>query len=315
MKKNIVISIIMIVVLLMSTFSYASTEVSVETIEESLRKLFAQEIQISGSGELQNGTAALTMEAIQVDVGTSKIVIKDENLEKLKAINYILEDNSCRFESKYEITSTEGTSLEEAFQEAQIMMKQQLITAECYLATADALGKDLSLAYTYFQQKYNEDNQENSSDDSYTITDDVFTMEVAISETESTVFIEIDLEKMAELNEDKLDSTSKYIVTLSEANEEQDPLPDEETNNEQENKPSDEQQGNDNIQNEIKDDNNIQNEVKDEQEESKNNIIDDTQIKTEIPKTGTDNVICIGAIISIITLILYLQNKKQKDIE
>lgn len=66
MRKNIIISTIMIIVILITTVSYAVVEVSVETLEESLRELFSKNIKISG--EYEGGTSNMTKEPMQVKV-------------------------------------------------------------------------------------------------------------------------------------------------------------------------------------------------------------------------------------------------------
>lgn len=192
-------------------------------------------------------------------------------------------------------------------------MLQQSMIDVCYLAAADAVGEDLSLAYTYYQQKSVANDEENVGDEegNTSIIDEVFKMETTVSETEYTTNLEIDLLKMAELDENDLDSSSNYTVTIEEISK------DEEDDSKQEggaDEEEDNKQDNGVKEEENKGQDNGVEEKDDKQDDSSNNKKYDTESNKELPKAGSLNISYGLYIIAVITLTLYLKSRKYKDI-
>ena len=307
MKKNLIISTIMLIVILMNTVSYAATEVTVEKLEESLRKIFSKDIEISYNSEGE--TSSSTIEAVNVEIGESKITIKEEGAEKFEPINYVIEDNICKFNHKYTINITEDSGMEEALKEMAMILMQQLMLMDGYLATADAVGIDLSLAYTYFQQIGTEKAKEEITEttEKYSVVDEVFSMEIIVSETQYTSSLEVNLEKLAELDESDINPNEKYAITLVEHTEDEE-QPKEEIEEETDPQPEEEKKEED------KEDEK-QDVVVVVPNDTKKEDVDDTQAKTEIPKAGAKNIICITLIILMVVCVLYIKNKKYEDIK
>ena len=211
MIKKIVITIMLIMLILVNTVSsYANTEITIENIEESLRKIYSKDVKISVKSEY--GTSDSRVTAENVEIGDSKIIFKDEGAERFQPINYILEGNICKFEHEHIINISEDASTEDALGEVAFILLQQTAIDRAFLAIADTMGIDLSLAYTYYSQK------STSSEENIIITDDVFKKEVTTIESENKYItkLEIDLQKMSELTEADIDTTTKYTVELAE---------------------------------------------------------------------------------------------------
>lgn len=290
MRKNIVVSIILIIAILINTVSYAFSGLSVETLEDSLRELTSKNIEITAQTE--SGTSNTKMDAQQVEIGDSKIVIKEAGTEDMEPIVYSIENNICKFEYTQALNISENTTQEEALQAVMMtMLQKKSIIEECYLAVADAIGKDLSLAYTYYAQKSAANNG------GYSIVDEVFKMQMSTSQTEVSAYLEINLEKMDELTESDIDSSSNYTVKLIDLTEGG-------TNDGQGDTPSGEQGGNGG--------NNPQEEVKTENQDTPK---EDTQPEKDIPKAGKNNNLYIIVIMAVVMLMLYIKNKKYEDIK
>jgi len=225
MRKNVLISLILIVLILMNTVSYATTEPSLETLKTSITKIFSKDIEIHG--EFESGTSNSKHDAMQVEIDDSKIVITEEGAENFEPISFVIEDNICKFNHEYVVNVNEESTTEDAFAELMKIMLQQSMIQRCYLATADAMGIDLSLAYTYYSQKSSANNQETTEEKSNSVVDEVFKQETIVSEDEMqyTTYLEVDLQKMKELDETDLDSSSKFTVTLVGLNEEEENEP------------------------------------------------------------------------------------------
>lgn len=328
MIKKIVITIILIMLILVNTISsYANTEITIEKVNESLRKIYSKDVKISVKSEY--GTSNSKIGADDVEIGDSKIIFKGEGAERFQPINYILQDNICKFEHEYIINVGEDSSTEDAFEEVAFIMLQQTAMDRAFLAMADAVGIELSLAYTYYSQ------QSASNEENTIIKNDVFKREVKTIESENKYItkLEIDLQKMSELTEEDIDATTKYTVELLEKTVEEKCehsyiVKNDETHHWEECSKCDEQKVDtkeNHILGEYKDNGDGTQtancskcgyELTKESEPPKTEPPqeDTTIIDEDIPKAGTQTAICLFIILGVILLISGIKINKYKNI-
>lgn len=272
--------------------------------------MFSKDIKIETTSETEYGT----LTGIDT-IGNWKENMKIEGdktiftADREYIINYIIEDNVCKFELSRDFQIDED-STEEDMNYMGTALYRTFRFDTFFLAVADALGIDLSLAYTYYSQNTDESiDVENDLDIIFSVVEnDIFSVKVLSekksSETfTSTVSLEVNLLEMSKLDASKIDQSSYSTVTLVEPNEE-DQIEDEkelpvDEGNEEEKEPQ----------------------VKEDSEEEKKTPvnedvkIDDTLANNDIPKAGIENVINIIGIILIVVCVLYLKNKKYRDIK
>lgn len=289
MKRIIrVLGIILLITVLTANISYANT-ITIEQLNASIEKLFSKDIKIeTNSGdEFGTSTGTTTIQRMNVKIEENKIILTEEDSNIEFIINYAIEDNVCKFESSVDLQIDEDSTEGEALYAILLLIQQVSNLEVCYLAVADALGIDLSLACTYFAQ---------NSSESTDVENDIFSEKVISAEESSeivnTVLLEVNLLELSKLDESKIDKSSYSTVTLVEPNEE------EQLEGEEQNPPVNEEEK------ELP--------VDEDNEEVKT---DDTLADKDIPKAGVKNAIYGIGIILILVFVLYLKNKKYRDIK
>lgn len=280
MMKTLKIFLVSLLVLILFTnTSYATTEIT-EKANKSLEKMFTSDIKLekNSSGEI------ITIKGQNVQIQGNEIKIVDTNNKQEFNIEYSIENTVCKFESTMPIQLNNNLTEEELIKELSPIMSQLGNYDICYLSVADALGVDLSLAYTYYVQNYNNEliDTQNKIYSIKTNLSEIVQDATAINEF--TIQLEVNCLELMSLSMNDIDNTNTYKVTVIEKEEVKQPIKQEQ--DDKENKP---------------------------QQDNKKE--DESIIKQEIPKAGIEKVfgiIIFGIIIC--SIIIYKQNEKYKGI-
>lgn len=275
--KTILLSFTLLV--LVTNISYATTEIT-EKANKSLEKMFTRDIKLEkiSSGE------TITIKGQIVQIQGNEIKIVDTNNKQEFHIKYSIENTVCKFESTMPIQLNNNSTEEQLIKQLSSVMSQLGNYDICYLAVADALGVDLSLAYTYYVQNYNNELID-TQNKIYSIKTNLLELaEDATAINEVTTKLEVNCLELMNLSLNDIDNTNTYKVTVIEKEEVKPPI-----KQEQDDKESKPQQD--------------------------NKKEDESIAKQEIPKAGIKKVfgIIICGII-ICSIIIYKQKEKYKDI-
>lgn len=285
MKKIIkIFSLSILIILLITNISYATTLV-IEQLNLSLKKMFASDIKIEqfSSGE------TITMKGQDIEIQGEQIKLYEKDTKKTLNINYTIVDNICRFESHIPVEINANTTQEEAVNAFKLIMKQLANYDICYLSVANVLGVDLSLAYTYYSQNYNNETI-NTKNKVYNIETNLPQIDSNITSFDVfSIVLEVDCLELVKLNVNDVDKTNMYKVTVL-------------TNGEGGVPPTE------NVGEDIKQE---QFPTIDDLEQVLQTKKDDTTAKVEIPKAGKGAMfILVLLIIVIFAVIMYKKNKE-----
>ena len=297
----------MIIIILTNNLSFAATtDLTNEKLKQSLKQIMTSAITIEYDGNGGHGyySFSIVEDGADIIVEDSKVrvILKEYNVEL--DMDYKIQNGKCIFNTKLEAEElakkVENMSKEEYdwYSFMMSLMYMDIIYAS-YLSLADALNVDKSLAFTYFNQKTENYHLENF--DSGVCSNEIFELKINGTEEIFEESLEVDIEKLLELDSSKID-TSQLICTVTI----------EEVNNTSET-----------VQNETKnqEENNISTSTVEEVENvtsnQSNNIksLDNTTAKTSIPNTGKKiGLYCIAIMIGI-SLITLKSYKKYDDIK
>lgn len=282
MKKTIRTFLLSLLVLVLATnISYATTEIT-EKANKSLEKMFTNDIKLE-----ENSTGeTITIKAQEVQIQENQIKILDTNNNQEFNIKYNIENTFCKFESSIPIELSNNLTEEELIKELSPIMHQLGNYDICYLTVADALGVDLSLAYTYYVQNYNNELID-TQNKIYTIKTNLAELKTNVTTVDKiTIELQVNCLELMKLNSSDIDNTNTYTVTVIEKEETKPPI-DEGEDDEPQPQPQPQPQPNE----------------------------DQTAIKQEIPKAGLNKIFGITIfVITIFSIIMYKQNKKYKGI-
>lgn len=280
MKKIIkIFSLSLLMIILVTNISYATTVVD-EQVYKSLEKMFSNDIRI----EQNSSKEAIILKGQDIQIQGNEIKIIDKDNEKEFNIKYTLENSVCKFESSIPIEITSNFTEEEMVKEFSPIMEQLGNYDICYLAVADALGVDLSLAYTYYAQNYNNETI-NTQNKVYSIKTNLSTENSNIIEYNNfTIELEVNCTELMNLSSNDIDSSDTYTVTV--ITKEEDTIEEGTTST---------QEG-----------------TEKENQEKKG---DNTVSKNEIPKAGINKIfvfIVLGIVI--LAILMYKKNKQYSGI-
>ena len=269
--KTLCASLIMLI--LITNISYASTEIS-EKAKKSLEKMFSSDIRL----EKKSSGETIIIKGQKVQIQENEIKIFDTIDNKEFNIKYNIGNTICKFESVVPVNISQDLTEETVVKELSPIMNQLGNYDICYLAVADLLGVDLSLAYTYYVQNYDNETIDTQNK--------IYRIKTNLSELSEnatlidnvTLELEINCLEMKNLSENDINKTDRYTVTVIEKEEINPPIY----------------------------------EGKDEEPQPSE---DETTTNKEIPKAGLDKIFGITiSVIIIFAIIIYKQNKKYKEI-
>lgn len=204
MKKiKIILVVLFINLIIVNNISFASS-ISNEKIQASIYTIFENSIQIESKSD--SGNSSYSADAYKIiDIDDSKIEVSCDELEDTLIINYEVEEEIYKFNTIYEYNLEEDSDMDQAMKMVVIAFWQNDLMIRSYLAVADTMGVDLSLAYTYFWQK---------EDGSGNISNDIFKYTINTDENISEFNLEMDTNQISKLDSTKLDSSSFATVTI-----------------------------------------------------------------------------------------------------
>jgi len=250
--------------------------------------MFTNDIKIkeNSSGKI------ITIKAQEVQIQENQIKILDTNNKQEFNIKYNIENTVCKFESAIPIELSNNLTEEELIIALSPIINLLGNYDICYLAVADALGVDLSLAYTYYAQNYNNEliDTENKIYSIKTNLPELMANATAVDKI--TIELQVNCLELMKLNSSDIDNTNTYTVTVMEEEKQ-------EEEKEEEVKPPINQEQDD----------------KENGQQQNNTKGDETIVEQEIPKAGMGKVfgiIIFGVIIC--SIIIYKQNEKYKGI-
>ena len=217
LSKTLALILIIMMLAMYCNVSFASN-ITLANIKESLEKCFRQDIIIKADGE----KTTLNGESEDMTITDSKIGGKAEGVD-YTFFNYSLSDNVCTFDTNFTDLYKEmkvdfaGLSKEEITTNNALMALGILVLMEeCYISTADCVGKDLSLAVTYYEQQLSAlSNNEEKVD--ININNDIFSIVMKSNEKNilETASLKVNLDNLADLSESKIDKNKTiYKVYL-----------------------------------------------------------------------------------------------------
>jgi len=298
MKKTLkVFAFSMLITIFITNICYAATLTN-QQLNTSLKKMFSNEIKI-----VQDSTSeSITLQGQEVDVRGNQIKLVDSKTKKPLNIYYTIENNICKFESTIELGINASSSKEDALEAFSIMMYQVASYDICYLAVADALGVDLSLAYTYYAQNYN--------NDSIDVQTKIYSIETNLPKSGnksssldvSTMVLKVDCSELAQLSSGDVNQADTYTVkVMSDEGNITPPVEDENKDNTQ-------------VQNPVTNQNTQQNTQT--SQSNKGQGSNTTTADREIPKAGMSEVVIVAIfMVIIVAIITYTKNKKYQDIK
>lgn len=227
MKKILVILLEMSLILgiVLSNISYANTnELTIENLKQSLQKLYNSN-QI-GKVKFENGMTSSNVKFQVEKNGKGKLLINNSTI-KYVSPNYNLEFNTeyyikngrCVFNNELSTSEVdnyvkkENISKDESISFAwDIIGIQKNIIDLCYESVADALGVDLSIAYTYLTQ--NTKNGEMHTDICNYKSNEG-------NESYGGYYLEIDIEKFSKLDKSQLNEFPYCTIIVEDNNVEE----------------------------------------------------------------------------------------------
>lgn len=310
MNKKIVSKMVVIILLLIITltnFCYA-INVTNSNLKKSIEKLFASDVKIETVTKTDNGsgTSTTTYEAPEeLNVTESQIIMKesDDGHEIVFKINYSIEDKVAKFDMSM---SPSEIGLEDEEELALGLLGLLLVQSESmtmsFLSTAEACGIDLELANSYYNQVISSQEMGNTDENgitTQTIEDDIIKYVLKYSEDDLTIqsSIEIQLDKLAELDSTDLNGTVTSTITFLNQSSNNN------SNNTIENNT-----------NQNKTVNNTSNTAKNNTS-TNNNIVDNTVANKIIPAAGIEKASCIILVIVTIGLLIYVKIKQYDDVK
>ena len=304
--KSKIFLVILMIMILIGNISYAAS-ITTEQLEASINRIFSKNITIVTTAD--GATTTRTITASNFNLVDSKIQVIEATSGKSIYISYKLENGVCKFETSVDLSEAQGTDVDPTILQALLPVYQATYLELCYLTVANTLGLDLSLADTYYYQKTN--GQANI------VTDEIFTYEKATNGNISNISLEVNVEKLSQLEKSKIDSASSCEVTVEGGLNEEAPntqgepsTPEQPATQEQ---PSNTQQSTN-----VGTNTNQQNATQQQQTANNTNNTNNTnktQSTANLPKAGLETDIIIAIIITgIIMIFFYIKNKENRDI-
>lgn len=227
--KSVAVFLVLIMVAMVCNISFASN-ITVTNIKNSLEKCLGQDIIIKGS---DNSITTLYGTTDDTTIITDSKIGGKYKGEEITIFNYSLADNVCTFDVKIEdlykmlkVDTTKASKEELITNNSVLAMMFYVYMEELYISVADSVGKNPSLAYTYFEQKMaNINNDEEKIN--INVNNDIFSVVIKSNDKymleKST--LKINLDNLANLSDSKIDKNkTTYKVFIGQ-------LPDSEKEN------------------------------------------------------------------------------------
>lgn len=196
--NKIVVFVIMLL-LLCNTMSYASS-LTVGELNQSLTEMFSNDIEVRIEKDSQTSVKKFNSKDVKID--NSKITLTDKN-NKQYVVNSTLENNTSKFTIDFSTKLDENVATKEEIMEEAKGLEEYSILQVCYLAVADVLEKDLSLAYLYWADNEGKD------------TTEVFDLNTEIVNSSGKLELVLNLDEFANLDNTKITTAMKCQITLT----------------------------------------------------------------------------------------------------
>ena len=213
-------AIVLILIMLLANLSFAGT-METANFKASLEKTLNSDMTILFNGgsmttsSLENddtswviGESKIGIKIKLTDAENNQVVYKDFNL-----MNYNIENDVYAFDLdinglKDFINFENNVSNDDEMLYFITLLSIAELSQSCFLATTDAVGQDLSLAYTYFAQQTNDLSKDN-------VDNGVFKLKVESNEDKKTITsatLSINASNLKSLNKSMVDMSNYYYV-------------------------------------------------------------------------------------------------------
>ena len=210
--------LVMIIFTSVCTSAYA-TNITIGNLDKSLNKYMNTGLIIEGS----DGSTAKTSNEGVTNIRNNKIIENFEGYE-CEIINYSIDnEGKCKFNMNTDklynlFQKVQGFNISTLSNDeiSSLNIAVAFFTVEyfsrCFIATADAIGQDVSLAYTYMQQQASDDYQ----DVVFNKNNSVFNWKTTTKENGllDIASLEINTEKLSKIKKSDLNVSKPYYTVI-----------------------------------------------------------------------------------------------------
>ena len=221
MKRNFLLKtlvILLILITMLANFSFAGNTTT--NLKTSLEKMINSNMTVLGNGT-RVSSSPLDEGSIVIDdskIGIKIKVIDNSNnkveYENFNLINYKLENNVYTYNFDMNgftdyldfYFETAGEPKDEMYTLSMLLLQVSLLQ-NCFLATSEVIGQDISLAYTYFTQEFEKVNTETEIN----INNNIFKFKIQTNESNDRISIKnaslsVNVNNLKSLNKSMLDT-------------------------------------------------------------------------------------------------------------
>lgn len=229
MKRNFLLKtlvILLILITMLANFSFAGNTTT--NLKTSLEKMINSNMTVLGNGT-RVSSSPLDEGSIVIDdskIGIKIKVIDNSNnkveYENFNLINYKLENNVYTYNFDMNgftdyldfYFETAGEPKDEMYTLSMLLLQVSLLQ-NCFLATSEVIGQDISLAYTYFTQEFEKVNTETEIN----INNNIFKFKIQTNESNDRISIKnaslsVNVNNLKSLNKSMVDTSNYYYVII-----------------------------------------------------------------------------------------------------
>lgn len=246
--------VLLLVIMVINNISYA-VNITNDDLKGAFRKIFGSSFEVETKMKMEvtfepgdegvtveneNSTGTSTVTSTytapnELEITDSQIILKEseEGKEFAFKIDYVLEDNVLKFESKLtqddfsELLNSEDETENALLTLGLIMMGMELPKTS-FLAAAEAVGVDLEVANSYYYQIDDSEVADTSEDDNQpydeTEENEIYKRRIYFDNTNLVLetYLEVYLNELAGVDENDLDGTVESKITFISTPEEPD---------------------------------------------------------------------------------------------